>query len=213
MNILGGIFGGLAQGLVSGGLNFFSQRSTNRANQRMSEEQMRFQAAQADATRHFNRQERELAQEYATEMSNTAHQRAMKDLQAAGLHPSLAAGGASSPQVAGATSPTPAGAKADFVAPKIHLPDMFAMYMSMRQLELQEKRLGIEGEKAAADITKKLSDKDLNKMKEVLLKRGMPRAEIEGEAHKLLKQILKMIREDTLTPKVDGSMRDLDVFR
>ena len=79
------------------------------------------------------------------------------------------------------------------------------MGVSLKQLEQTDQRLKIEGEKAAADITKTMSDKDLNKMKEVLLQRGMPRAQLEGEASNVLKQIIRMIKDDVRKPKLPSN--------
>lgn len=63
--------------LVAGGLNYHGTKSQNRANTRLAREQMSFQR----------------------EMSNTAYQRAVKDMEQAGINPILAysQGGASTP--------------------------------------------------------------------------------------------------------------------
>ncbi|WNK12569.1 MAG: DNA pilot protein [Microvirus sp.] len=76
-------FGAAAGGIASGVLGYFGTKATNDANAQQAQIQNSFQA----------------------EMSNTAYQRAVADMQAAGLNPMLAY------QQGGAT--TPAGAKAE----------------------------------------------------------------------------------------------------
>lgn len=73
--------------LVSPGISFLGQQQANKANVAASDRQMEFQR----------------------DMSNTAYQRAVKDMEAAGLNPMLAysQGGASTPSGAMATQSSP----------------------------------------------------------------------------------------------------------
>lgn len=82
----GSAFSSWAPALLSGGLGFLGQKQANEQNLAIAREQMQFQA----------------------NMSNTAHQREVADLKAAGLNPILSANaGASSPAGAAATMESP----------------------------------------------------------------------------------------------------------
>lgn len=83
-----------------------------------NEENRAFWAMQAD----YNAREAQINRDYQTAMSNTAYQRAVKDLEKAGLNPILAVGGgmqASSPMGATAVSGLSSAAKANSFADSI----------------------------------------------------------------------------------------------
>jgi len=115
---------------ASAGLNAYGTHSTNKANQRMSREQMRFQER----------------------MSSTAYQRAMADMAAAGLNPILAYshGGASTPSGSTATMQNVVGSAANSAL------DTARGYAEVKNLQEQNRVLGSQADLNAANTASQM---------------------------------------------------------
>lgn len=157
-------WGSFASGLLGAGANWWSQSQTNQQNLDIAREQMNFQGM----------------------MSNTAHQREVADLKAAGLNPVLSAGGNG--------SSTPSGSQAQMQAPQIDVPGIYSMMLQEKQLKQTDQRIANETARTTADLVVKeqsaLSAQErikIQKLQQILLQKGMPRAEVEGMIWKLFK--------------------------
>lgn len=165
---------GMAAG--SGMLNYASQQQANRDNITLAKETMDWQKM----------------------MSNTAHQREVQDLKDAGLNPILSAGGN------GAS--TPSGSTPTMVAPQIDMPGIYSMVSGAINLDQNQQKIDIDRDKADAEIGSKtaktektkgpdtqktVSETEMNKMKRILLQKGQPRSEAEGQLFKIMRDALK----------------------
>lgn len=130
-------------GLLGAGLGFIGQMMTNEQNEDNFNAGNNFSAEQAALNRNF--QER---------MSNTAYQRAVKDMQEAGLNPMLAysQGGASSPNGSSAQS---------IAAPKMENPGIAG---------LQSAQLAANTDNMRADTEKKLAEASITREQDRLLR-------------------------------------------
>jgi len=140
------VWGAIAAAGVSALGSFIGGERANAANSARAREAMEFEAGQAQINREF--QER---------MSNTAHQREVADLRAAGLNPILSAGGP------GASSPS--GSMAD--GKMIPAVDTLSPAISSG---MQARRLAEELKLMKAETANKKADTSLKEQQEVATK-------------------------------------------
>jgi len=158
-------------GAVAGPLgSYFGQRDANDTNREIASQTNAMNFADAQTNRDF--QER---------MSNTAHQREVNDLKAAGLNPILALhGGASSPS----------GATGQGTAARVEN-ELGAMTNVAKEV------LDMKQVKAQTDLLQKQAAKTTTEEK--VLRRGIPESEMKNDFYDLLRPYVKKAKESMST--------------
>ncbi|AZL82794.1 DNA pilot protein [Apis mellifera associated microvirus 27] len=200
-----GAAAGAAAGPVAGGiLGYYGQKEANQTNARIAEE-----------TNKYNLKSAREQMEFQKHMSDTANQRAVRDLKLAGLNPLLAVPG-------GASTPSGASATGQMATMENTLGSVAASASEATRLyqaaELQKQQMQQARESHAANLAANAQNiktsqaaEQKAKMETTVMSKDIPKAEMINEAYKAGKQILEKVK-GTFAPSAK-SLENLNSYK
>lgn len=163
MSGIGSQIGGLADqyggSAISGYAAYKAQQDTNAANAALAQKQMDFQSQQGAIQRDFNQGQAHWSADYNQNLQNTAYQRTVADLKAAGLNPMLAysQGPTSGPGASGATASTASGAMARMDSPALAAINAATSAAQIKNLDAGNELIRAQIDKTNADTVQSYS--------------------------------------------------------
>ncbi len=169
------IFGGLLGSIIGAGASYAGQRTANRTNLTIAREGT---AA--------NKEEAALNRTFQKEMSSTAHQRQVADLESAGLNPLLSATG-------GATAPS--GGQGSALGARVENEMSGSITSAIEAASLQLAKSKQKDEFKGTSKTRSLLDAQTRetKMKTKMLQKGFPAMDLQNRLYKKIQPFLRKI--------------------
>lgn len=201
---IGGAIGGLAGGLFDSNQAEQGVQDQNAANLAAARETNQFNAGQADINRdwldnqakytsNFNSAQSAVNREFQKDMSSTSYQRAVKDMEAAGLNPMLAysQGGAATPSGSSASIGVPSGSSASGVQARMENKAAAALSMgvTLKDLENRTKMNDAMVDKVKADTV--VSEASAGNVAKSTEKMSQEIPKIKAEMDNLIEQAMR----------------------
>lgn len=177
--MLGAILGGLAGGILPA----LGAQQTNASNESIANNANVFNADQARQNREFQAAQVSAQQAFQERMANTAHQREMEDMKAAGINPMLSAKGV------GANSPSGASASgAQATANTARMENPYAGFAGVASTAMDITSM-------AAQLKKQAAETDFIRTQNEVAKKNIPKAEITNEAYNWVKKKVQELNQ------------------